>query len=121
MKELEAKFLLQQGTRRTKVLRRALQELSWAGFLAHPLGVMRIQDTYYDTCDTVLQNVGWSLRCRQERSASQLTLKQLATPKAGMFSRRERQQTLGWSSAANITADWMRWNAARLSTCCAPR
>jgi CHAD domain-containing protein/uncharacterized protein YjbK len=108
MKELEAKFLLQQGTRQTKLLRRALQELSWAGFLAHPLGVMRIQDTYYDTCDTVLQHVGWSLRCRHEQGASQLTLKQLAPPKAGLFSRRERQQTLGWSSAANITADWMR-------------
>ena len=108
MKELEAKFLLQQGTRRTRVLRRALQELSWAGFLAHPQGVMRIQDTYYDSSDTALQNAGWSLRCRREQGISQLTLKQLATPQAGMFSRRELQQTLGWSSTPHITADWMR-------------
>jgi triphosphatase len=108
MKELEAKFLLQQGTRRNKALRRALQELSWAGFLAHPQGLMQIADTYYDTAGATLQNAGWTLRRRSEQGQCQLTLKQLATPQAGMFNRRELQQTLSWSSSPHITADWNR-------------
>jgi CHAD domain-containing protein/uncharacterized protein YjbK len=105
MNELEAKYLLQQGSRRSKVLRRALQELSWAGFLAHPQGTSRIHDIYYDTADARLQRAGWSLRSRIENGTFQLTCKQLSNPQSGVFSRQELEQTVSHMNAAHLTDD----------------
>jgi CHAD domain-containing protein len=101
MKELETKFVLRGGKPR-KALRRLLQELVWAGFLAHPKGTRLIRDVYYDTADHRIKKAGWSLRARRKGSTRHLTCKQLATSSDGWFERREIEQPVA-EDPCNLT------------------
>lgn len=94
MTELEAKFLLEQGARPRRVLRLALQELSWAGILSHPEDDVRFDDTYYDTAERHLHLAGWTVRSRREDGVVRITCKQLVSGHGGMFNRQELEQTL---------------------------
>jgi CHAD domain-containing protein len=92
--ELEAKFLVAAGKKPKGVLRRVLQELSWAGYLARPRGPTLVIDTYFDSKDSLLQKAGWTYRVRQNEDGQTLTLKQLGTGQRAIFDREEIDQPL---------------------------
>ncbi len=92
MQELEAKYLLQEGSPANRTLRRVLQSLSWAGFMARPNGRSRIHDTYYDTRSGLVQMNGWSLRLRVEDDSRVLTCKSLGRGRRAVFEREEIEQ-----------------------------
>ena len=94
MKELEAKFLISAGKRPTRVLRRVLQELSWAGYLTHPRGTREIADVYSDSADWHLHKAGWTYRVRHSKGRQTVTLKQLSHQRSNIFERRELEQLL---------------------------
>ena len=94
MNELEAKYLIAAGRKPVRVLRRLLQELSWAGYLAHPRGTSEIVDEYFDTPDWRLCKAGWSYRLRATEDGLRITLKQLAKQRSNVFEREEIEQHL---------------------------
>ncbi len=92
VQELEAKLLVATGKRPKRVLRRVIQELSWAGYLIRPKGVVQVQDRYLDTKDWCLHRAGWTYRLRDADGKRTLTLKQLGGGRGGLFERREIEQ-----------------------------
>lgn len=94
MNELEAKFLVAVGKKPKGILRRVLQELSWAGYLARPKGPTLVMDTYFDSEDSHLQKSGWTYRVRHNEDGQTLTLKQIGTGQRGIFKREEIEQPL---------------------------
>jgi len=91
-RELEAKFLIAACKRPKRVLRRVIQELSWAGYLIRPKGAMQVQDRYLDTKNWSLHRAGWTYRLRDADGSITLTLKQLGGGRGALFERREIEQ-----------------------------
>jgi CHAD domain-containing protein len=100
--EFEAKYLLQAGKKADKVLRRTLQELSWAGYLAHPQATVDLHDVYFDTANWRLQQVGWSLRARTQDGVTRFCCKQLRRSTSGVFERQELTQNAPACSADRL-------------------
>lgn len=91
-RELEAKFLIAACKRPKRVLRRVIQELSWAGYLIRPKGAVQVQDRYLDTKNWSLHRAGWTYRLRDADGSITLTLKQLGGGRGALFERREIEQ-----------------------------
>ena len=94
MNELEAKYLVAKGKHPNRLLRRVLQELAWAGYLAHPRGASDVDDVYFDTADWQLRKAGWTYRLRDTSDGFTLTLKQLAGERHNIFERQEINQVV---------------------------
>ncbi|MCZ6619425.1 MAG: CHAD domain-containing protein [Gammaproteobacteria bacterium] len=92
MLELEAKYLIAAGMRPKRVLRRVVQELSWAGYRIRPKGEVQVQDRYLETKDWCLHRTGWTYRLRDADGKKTLTLKQLGGGRGALFERREIEQ-----------------------------